>query len=157
MANTYTKIYLQFVFAVKHRQAIIPPDFQERLNTYIGGIVTNQGQKNLIVNGVEDHIHLFVGINKANINLSEFVNVIKTNSSKWINETGIIPQKFQWQEGYGAFSYSASHIDNVYKYVENQQIHHQKTTFKKEYIGLLKAFDIDYDEKYLFDFFDYTE
>lgn len=150
MANTYTQMYIQIVFAVKRRQNLIQKKWKDELHKYICGIVNGKGQKVYAIGGVEDHIHILVSI-KPNIAISDLVRDIKANSSKWINENEFVRGKFQWQEGFGAFSYAQSQLDNVIAYVNNQEQTHQKKTFKDEYLILLQKFDIEYDEKYLFD------
>jgi putative transposase len=150
MANTYTQMYIQIVFAVKRRQNLIQKNWKDELYKYICGIVNGKGQKVYAIGGVEDHIHILVSI-KPNISISDLVRDIKANSSKWINENEFVRGKFQWQEGFGAFSYAQSQLDNVIAYINNQEQHHQKKTFKDEYLTLLQKFDIEYDEKYLFD------
>lgn len=150
MPGTFTQIYIQIVFAVKFRHKLIHPVWQEELNKYIAGIIKAKGQKPIIVNGASDHIHVFIGFRPSML-LSDLVRDIKNNSSKFINEQGWIPQKFRWQEGYGAFSYSQSHIKNVYNYILNQEEHHRKKAFHEEYLEFLKEYEIEYDEKYVFD------
>lgn len=151
--STYSQLYIQVVFAVKNRQALIKEDWEERLYQYITGIVQNKGQKMLAINGVSNHIHIFINI-KPNCNIADLVREIKKSSNTFINENRFTPFKFQWQEGYGVFSYSHSHIDKVAKYVMNQKEHHRKKTFKEEYIDMLQKMNIEYDNKYLFDFMD---
>lgn len=151
MANTYTQIYLQVVFAVQGRQCLIRPEHKEEIYKYITGIVTNQGQKLLQINGVSDHVHLLVGL-KPNIALSDLVRDVKTNSSKFINEQRWVAGKFNWQEGFGAFSYGHSQLDKVIKYIANQEAHHQQRSFKQEYLGFLRKFDIAFEDRYVFDF-----
>jgi putative transposase len=153
MANTFSQIYLQFVFAVQNRQSLISKDNKEELHKYITGLVQNRKAKMLAVNCMPDHIHLFVGF-KPTVLISDFVKEIKVESNEFINDRQWIKGKFNWQEGYGVFSYSHSHIDKVVKYVLNQEQHHQKKTFKQEYLSLLNKFEIPFEEKYLFDFFD---
>jgi REP element-mobilizing transposase RayT len=150
MSSTYSQLYIQIVFAVKNRAALIDANWEERLYQYITGIVQNKGQKMIAINGMPDHIHLFIGM-KPSCCLSDLVREIKKSSNEFVNENKLAKGKFNWQEGFGAFSYSHSHIDNVYKYIMNQKQHHKKTTFMGEYIGFLKKFEIQYDEKYLFD------
>ena len=150
MANTYSQIYIQIVFAVKGRQNLIPKLHREELHKYITGIVTNREQKLLAIFAMPDHIHLLVGL-KPNITISDLVRDIKAGSSKFITESNWIKTKFNWQEGYGAFSYSKSQIDNVIKYILKQEEHHKRKTFKEEYLDFLKKFEIDYNEKYLFE------
>lgn len=150
MANTYTQMYIQIVFAVKRRQNLIQKKWKDELHKYICGIVNGKGQKVYAIGGVEDHIHILVSI-KPNIAISDLVRDIKANSSKWINENEFVRGKFQWQEGFGAFSYAQSQLDNVIAYINNQEKHHQKKTFKNEYLTLIQKFNIEYDEIYLFD------
>ncbi len=150
MANTYTQIYLHVVFSVKGRQNLIHNDWKDELHKYICGIVIGNEQKVYAIGGVADHIHILVSI-KPNIALSDLVRDIKANSSKWINEKSLVKGKFQWQEGFGAFSYAQSQLDTVIAYINNQEQHHQKKTFRDEYLELLQKFNISYDEKYLFE------
>ena len=150
MANTYHQIYLHIVFSVKGRQRLILKSWKDELHKYICGIVNVKEQKVYAIGGVEDHIHILVSI-KPNIPISDLVRDIKANSSKWINLNGKVSNKFQWQGGFGAFSCSQSQLDIVIKYINNQEQHHQKKSFKDEYVGLLQKFNVGYDEKYLFD------
>ena len=150
MPRTFSQIYIQVVFAVKGRQNLIGKSWKEELNKYISGIITNKGQKSIIVNGMPDHIHLFIGL-KPSMAISDLVRDIKNNSTNFINKNQFVKGKFEWQESYGAFSYSHSQINQVYNYILNQEQHHHKKTFKEEYIELLQKFQIDYDEKHLFD------
>jgi len=150
MPGTYSKIYIQIIFAVKGRANLIKPDWQTELHSYIAGIVKNKGHKSIIVNGARDHIHLFVGLNPSKA-ISDLVRDVKNNSTNFINGKGFLHGKFAWQEGYGAFSYSESQIDQVYRYIQNQGIHHRHKTFREEYVEFLDKFQVDYDERYLFD------
>ncbi|MFN5069559.1 MAG: IS200/IS605 family transposase [Bacteroidota bacterium] len=150
MANTYSQIYLQIVFSVKGRQNLISKNWKEELYKYICGIVNGKEQKVYAIGGVADHIHILVSI-KPTIALSDLVRDIKANSSKWINEKGFIKGKFQWQEGFGAFSYAHSQLDIIIAYINNQEQHHLKKTFRDEYTELLQKFDVQYDENYLFE------
>ncbi|MFA5514228.1 MAG: IS200/IS605 family transposase [Sphaerochaetaceae bacterium] len=150
MAGTYTQIYIQIVFAVRGRENLITKAWRDELHKYISGIITNKGQKSIIVNGVADHIHVFVGLKPA-MAISDLVRDIKNNSSNFINERKFMKGKFSWQEGYGAFSYAHSQIEQVYNYILNQEEHHYKKTFKEEYLDFLQEFQIEYNEKYLFD------
>ena len=150
MANTYTQIYLHVVFSVKGRQNLIHKDWKDELYKYICGITNNKEQKVYAIGGVADHIHLLVSI-KPNIALSDLVRDIKANSSKWINERELIKGKFKWQEGFGAFSYAQSQLDNVIAYINNQEQHHRKKLFKDEYIDLLQKYNVNYDDRYLFE------
>ncbi len=152
MANTFSQIYLQFVFAVKNRQSLIKKENKEELHKYITGIVQNRKSKMLAIHCMPDHAHIFVGF-KPVMQISDFVKEIKVESNEFINSKGWIDNKFAWQNGYGVFSYSQSHIDAVIKYILNQEQHHQKKTFGQEYHQLLEKFKIPFEEKYLFDFF----
>ena len=149
MANTYTQIYIQVVFAVQGRYNLIPNQHKEELHKYITGIIRNKSQKLIAINSMPDHIHIFIGM-KPNIALSDLVRDIKNNSSRFINEKRWMPGKFNWQEGFGGFSYSHSQIDAVVKYIQSQEKHHSRRTFKEEYVEMLEKFNIDYDAKYLF-------
>jgi len=153
MANTYTQISIHAIFAVKHRENFITKDWRNDLHSYISGTISNTGSKPLAVGGWKDHVHLFFGMNPT-IAISEFIKVIKSNSSKWINEQGFLKGKFQWQESYAAFSYSKSQRNSVIRYIMNQEQHHATKTFKEEYLETLKKFDVEYDEKYLIEFYD---
>jgi len=153
MPNTYTQLYIQFVFAVKGRESLIQQEWKQELYKYITGIVQNNKSKLLAINGVSDHVHVFIGY-KPSVSIPDLVKDIKVASSFWINGNKRTKMKFNWQEGYGAFSYSRSHIDAVCKYIQNQESHHQKKTFKEEYLEFLKQFEVEYEEKYLFEFID---
>jgi REP element-mobilizing transposase RayT len=150
MPNTYSQIYIQIVFAVKGKQNLIQNDNREELHKYITGIVQNRGQKILAIFCMPDHTHVFIGL-QPSITVSDLVRDIKAGSSKFINDNKWMKGKFNWQEGFGAFSYSRSHIDNVVHYILNQQEHHKKKSFMDEYLEFLKKYAIDYDEKYLFE------
>lgn len=150
MAGTFSQIYIQVVFAVKGRENLISEQWQSELHKYISGIIKAKEQKPIIVNGVDDHIHCFIGLNPA-MAISDLVRDIKNNSSKFINERKFVKGKFQWQEGYGAFSYSHSQIEQVYNYILNQKEHHKKRTFKEEYIDFLNKFEIEHKPEYLFE------
>ncbi|MEW6608253.1 MAG: IS200/IS605 family transposase [bacterium] len=150
MANTYSQIYIQIVFAVKGRQHLIPKQHREELQKYITGIVQAREQKMLSIFCMPDHTHLLVGL-KPSIATSNLVRDIKAGSSNFINNNKWIRGNFNWQEGFGAFSYSRSQVDDVIKYILNQEYHHRKRTFREEYIEFLKKFKIEYDEKYLFE------
>ena len=153
MANTFSQIYLQFVFAVKGRQSLIAKENKEELHKYITGLVQNRKAKMLAIHCMPDHIHIFVGF-KPSFLIADFVKEIKVESNEFITGKKWIRGKFSWQEGYGVFSYSHSHIDRVIKYVLGQEAHHRKTTFREEYHQLLEKFEIPFEEKYLFDFID---
>lgn len=150
MSSTYSQIYIQIVFAVKGRQSLIQQSWEEELYKYITGIIQNKGQKMLAINGMPDHIHIFIGL-KPSCCLSDLVREIKKASNVFINEKKFCPFKFEWQEGYGAFSYSHSALDNVIGYIANQKEHHRKKSFREEYVDFLKKFDVDYKEEYLFE------
>ena len=149
MPNTYTQIYIQIVFAVKGRQNFIAKQHREELHKYITGIVQKRDHKMLSIFCMPDHTHLFVGL-KPSMAVSDLTRDIKSGSSNFINNQKWVQGKFNWQEGFGAFSYSKSQINNVIKYILNQEEHHRKTTFKEEYIDILNKFEIEFDEKYLF-------
>jgi len=151
MANTFSQIYLQFVFAVGQRECLIAKDHKEELHKYITGLVQNRNAKMLAIHCMPDHTHLFVGL-KPTVLISDFIKEVKVESNEFINSKRWIKGKFSWQEGYGAFSYSHSHIGAVCNYISNQERHHQKLTFREEYEELLKKFEISFEEKYLFDF-----
>jgi putative transposase len=153
MSNTFSQIYLQFVFAVKNRENLIAKEHKEELHQYITGLVTNRKAKMLAINCMPDHLYLFVGF-KPVISISDFLKEIKVESNEFINSKKWVRGKFRWQEGYGVFSYSHSHVDNVIRYVINQEIHHQKKTFRQEYDAMLRKFAIEYEEKYSFQFLD---
>lgn len=148
MPNTYTQLYIHFVFAAKYRMAIIQPEWEE-LHRYITGIVQNNGHKLLAINSATDHLHLFIGLNPSQ-SISELMRLVKGDSSEFVNKQGFTKRKFQWQEGYGAFSNSNSQIDSVVKYINNQKEHHRKKSFKEEYLNILKDYSVNYDEKYVF-------
>lgn len=150
MANTYTQIYIHIVFAVKGRQNLISNNWKDELYKYITGITINEGQKLIAINGMPDHIHILVGL-KPNKALSDLVRDIKANSSRFINEKRWINGKFEWQTGFGAFSYNHSQLTNVINYIQNQEEHHKVKIFKEENVEFLKAFDVDYKSEYIFD------
>jgi REP element-mobilizing transposase RayT len=150
MANTYHQIYLQTVFAVKYRNAVIEKEWKHELFSVIGNLINEADCKNIIVNGVEDHVHCFFSL-KPVVSVSELMKKVKAKSSKYINDKSLTKERFEWQVGYGVFSYSQSQIGKVYDYILNQEEHHKKQTFKNEYLQLLESFKIDYDENYLFE------
>ena len=150
MPGTFSQIYIQIVFAVKGRENLISKSNQDELNKYIAGIIKGKEQKSIIVNGMPDHIHSLIGLRPV-MAISDLVRDIKNNSSNFINDKKWVKGKFSWQEGYGAFSYSHSDIENVYQYILNQEEHHKKKTFREEYDNLLKKFEVEYNEKYLFE------
>jgi putative transposase len=149
MANSYTQIHIQAVFVVSNRQSLILPSWEDELYKYITSIIQKYDHKMLAINGVADHTHLFFGMRPTQ-SISDLMKEVKESTSKWINERGLAEGKFSWQSGYGAFSYSKSHVERVIKYVLKQKEHHKKWTFLEEYIRLLKAFGIEYDERYIF-------
>ena len=150
MAGTFSQLYIQTVFAVKGRENLIDKKWRDELCKYISGIIKGKVQKSIIVNGVADHIHCFIGL-KPNMSISDLMRDVKNNSSKFINDKGFVKDKFSWQEGYGAFSYSHSQIEQVYNYILNQEMHHQKKTSKEEYLEFLTKYEIEYKNEYLFD------
>jgi putative transposase len=152
MAHTFSQIYVQTVFAVAVRQSLIRPDFKEELQKYITGIVRKQGQKLIEINCMPDHAHLLIGL-KPSIALSDLIRDVKSGSTEFIKRKGWIRGRFNWQEGFGAFSYSHSHLDSVIRYIRNQEKHHARKSFKSEYLTLLRKFDVAYDAKYVFEFF----
>ena len=148
MANTFTQIYLHLVFAVQNRISLIQPEWKDELYKYITGIIQNNGHKLIVINGIPNHLHIAVGYKPHQL-IPDLLQDVKANSSKWINEKRFNKGKFNWQARYGAFSFSHSHIDRVVKYINNQEQHHGKKTFREEYIQLLKKYNIPYDEKYI--------
>jgi REP element-mobilizing transposase RayT len=150
MAGSFSKIYIQIVFAVHGRQNLLKLPWRTEVFKYISGIISNKNQKPIIVNGVSDHVHILVGM-KSSISVSELVRDIKNNSTNFIRDMQWLPNKFNWQEGHGAFSYSSKDVDFIYNYILNQEEHHKKFSFREEYIDLLNQFQIEFDEKYLFD------
>jgi putative transposase len=149
MANTYSQIYIQVIFAVKGRANLIREKHHEELYKYITGLIKHRKQKLICINGMPDHVHLFIGLN-PDVALSDLIRDVKRYSTIFINEKKWMPGRFYWQEGFAAFSYSHSHIDQVFKYIQNQKEHHKRVLFRDEYVRLLKKFNIDYNEKYLF-------
>jgi putative transposase len=150
MADTYSQIYVHLVFSVKGRQSLIQEAWKDRLYKYICGIASGKGQKVFAIGGVADHIHLLVSM-KPSISVSELVRDLKSNSSKWLNEQGLFKGKFEWQNGFGAFTCGHTQLNSIIAYVNNQEIHHKKETFKEEYLKLLKEFEIEFNEQFLFD------
>ena len=153
MANTYTQLHIQLVFAVKYREALIQKEWKERLHQYITGILQQNEHKLLQINSMPDHIHIFIGM-RPHQSISALMQNAKSESTKWINNQKLCASSFNWQEGYGAFSYGRSQIDQVCKYVLNQKQHHAVKSFKTEYIDLLTLFEISFNDKYLFEFYD---
>lgn len=153
MANTYTQLYIQFVFSVKGKANLIKESFRDELEKVICGIVSSHHCKTYAIYCNPDHTHIFVGMHPT-IAPSKLMEQVKSGSSKWLNAKKHLPGKFAWQDGYGAFTYSKSHIDAVVKYILNQPEHHKKQSFKGEYLLLLKKFEIEFDERYLFEYYD---
>ena len=149
MANTYHQIYLQTVFAVKYRRALIHKSWGKKFFGVIGNLINETDCKTIIVNGVEDHVHCLIGL-KPVISISELMKTVKVKSSKYANDQNLTESRFEWQEGYGVFSYGQSQVDKVYKYILNQEEHHKKRKFREEYLEFLKNFKIEYDERYIF-------
>ena len=149
MSGTYSQIYIQVVFAVKRRENLIQLNWEDKLYKYITGIVQQKGQKMIAINGIPNHIHFLIGI-KTVCCLSDLVREVKKSSNQYINENRFCPYKFNWQEGYGAFSYGQSQLDVIIRYIMNQKEHHKKNSFKREYIGFLKKFQVEHQEQYLF-------
>lgn len=150
MANTYTQVHIQVVFAVKNRQCLIKKEWKDRLYKYMTGIIQHYGHKVLQINGVADHVHILFGMRPTQ-SLSDLMKQVKQDSSQWINESGFVRGRFSWQAGYGAFSYSKSAVPHVIRYIANQESHHSKQSFKDEYRSLLIDYGIDFKEEYLFD------
>lgn len=153
MANTYTQLYAQIIFSPKGRQNLIHDRIKIQIHKYISGIVKNQNQKLMIINGMPDHIHMFVGFS-PDIALSDLIGVIKSNTTNYINDQKLILGKFSWQRGFGAFTYSKSQVPDVISYIQNQEQHHRKKTFKEEYREILEKFGVEYMNEYLFEWFD---
>jgi putative transposase len=150
MAGTFSQIYIQYVFAVNGRGCLLQKPWRDEVFKYMAGIIKGKNQKPIIVNGVANHVHVFAGI-KPTMTISDLVRDIKNNSSKFINENKFLKGKFSWQQGYGAFSYAHSQLDDVYQYIMTQEEHHRKRSFREEYLDFLQKFEIEYDERYLFD------
>jgi len=151
MANTFSQIYIQTVFAVNGRLSLIRPEFKEELYKYMTGIVRNNGQKLISINGMSDHVHILIGLKPA-MALADLVREVKTDSSIFIKKKKWVRGKFSWQEGYGAFSYGHSQLDTIIRYIQNQEQHHRRRSFKDEYLAWLKKFEIPFEEKYVFQF-----
>ena len=149
MANTFTQLHIQFIFAVKYRIAVIQPSWKESLHKYITGIFQKNKHKMLQINGMPDHMHILIGLHQEQ-SISSIIQNVKTESSKWINNKKLTPGKFAWQDGYGAFSYSKSQVPRVIRYIQQQEQHHRKKTFLEEYRSFLEAFEIEYDDRYIF-------
>src|SRR5688572_26910702 len=151
MANIYHQIYLQTVFAVKYRKAVIKKEWRPKLLGVIGNLINETNGKTIIVNGVEDHVHCFLGL-KPVVSVSELMKTVKAKSSKYIDDHNLTSRKFEWQEGYGVFSYRQSDLDTIFKYIQNQEEHHKTRSFRDEYLDLLKEFKVTYDEQYIFQY-----
>lgn len=151
--GTYTQIYLQYVFAVKFRNALIQPKEQKELYAFMAGLINSMGHKSYAINGMPDHVHVFMSFNPK-YSISETIKEIKRASSNFINARKWFPGKFQWQGGYGCFSYSKSQAHTVVNYVLNQKEHHRKVTFREEYLDFLEKYELEFDRRYLFEFFD---
>ena len=149
MANTYSQIHIQFVFAVKHRLALISNEWKEELQQFITGIFQSNNHKMLQINSMPDHTHIFIGMRPTQA-ISSLVQNVKSESSRWINDHHLTSGRFAWQDGYGAFSYCKSHVSDVIRYIQNQEIHHRKEKFPDEYTRLLNEFEIDWDKRYIF-------
>ncbi|MBN8705978.1 MAG: IS200/IS605 family transposase [Bacteroidetes bacterium] len=150
MVGTFSQIYVQVVFAVNGRENLLQKPWRDDVFKYIAGIIKSKNQKSIIVNGVGNHVHFLVGL-KPSMSLSDLVRDVKNNSSNFINEQKFVGGKFSWQNGFGSFSYSHSQLDQVYQYILNQEQHHRNKSFREEYIGFLKKYEIEFEEKYLFD------
>ncbi len=153
MANTFSQVSIHCVFAVKGRENIITPAFRDRLHAYMSAILKGSVAYPLAVNGWSDHVHVFFEL-PMTVSIADLMRNLKSKSSKWVNDNRLVLGRFQWQEGYGAFSYSRSQRDEVIRYIINQEKHHATTTFREEYLNMLKRFDVEYDEQYLFEFYD---
>ncbi len=153
MANTYTQITIHVVFAVKGRENFIKPAFKDEVFKYIAGIISNKQQKLLCINGMPDHVHALIGL-EPDMTLSDLVRDIKANSSRFINEKRWLRWNFEWQKGFGAFSYSRSQRPNVIRYIEHQEQHHATRSFREEYLEMLRKFEVEFDRKYVFEFYD---
>jgi REP element-mobilizing transposase RayT len=153
MPNTYTQLFVQLVFAVKGRESLIPKGSREQIHKYITSVVQKDGNKMLAVFCMQNHIHLLIGLNPS-ISISALVLDIKRASTNFINENNIVRIQFNWQKGFGVFSYSKSQVNDVVNYILNQEAHHQKKTFRQEYVEFLQKFEVEYEEKYLFEFID---
>jgi putative transposase len=153
MADTYTQLYVHLVISPKGRESLLHVKFSKELFSYISGILTNKGHKSIIINGMPDHVHILMGLNPA-MAISDLVRELKKSSSSFIHEKKFVKGKFYWQEGYGAFSCSRSQLEKLYNYIQNQQEHHKKRSFRQEYLELLQKFEIPFKQEYLFEFFE---
>ena len=153
MANTYTQLNVQTVFAVKGRENILNSHFRTQLFEYITDILRNNKQFPLAINGYKDHVHIFFELNPDS-SLSNVLELVKSNSSKWFNSNRLVMGRFEWQRGYSGFTYSRSQRNNVIQYILNQENHHKSQTFREEYLEILRKFEMEYDERYIFEFYD---
>jgi putative transposase len=151
--GTFTQMYVQLVFAVRNRDAVLTKDIRNRVFEYMSGITTNMKHKSIIINGTSNHVHILLGLNPV-ISVSDTVHDIKRSSSLFINNEKLCPYRFSWQEGYGGFTYSRSQINEVYNYIENQEFHHRKRTFREEYTDILINNEIEFEQQFLFDFWE---
>lgn len=154
--GVFTQLYIHIIFSPKYHDRLLRREIRSEVFSYISGIITNKGHKSIIVNGVIDHVHILIGLNPKE-SISDIVGTIKRDSSTFINDKKMFLGKFHWQEGYGAFSHSRSQLNAVYKYIQNQEEHHKKKTFKEEYMELLSKLEVQYEERYLFEFFENVE
>lgn len=153
MANTYTQMYAQIIFSPKGRENLILPSFEERIYQYMTGVIRDNGQKLIAINGMPDHLHLFIGF-KPNMAIADLVREVKTSATKYINNHRLLPWRFGWQDGYGCFTYAHSQIDVVAQYVMSQKQHHRTKTFREEYTALLQKFEVAYDDRYVFEYYE---
>ena len=149
--GTFTQMYVQLVFAVKKREALLHKNIRNRVFEYMSGIITGMKHKSIIVNGVSNHVHILIGLHPSK-SVSETVHTIKRSSSLFINKEKLCTGKFAWQEGYGSFTYGGSQLESVYNYILNQEKHHEKISFREEYIQFLEKYQVEHDERFLFDF-----
>jgi len=153
MANTYSQLTIHGVFAVKYRENLLVKPFRDNVHKYISGILEAIECKPLAVNGWLDHVHVLFALPVTKC-VADVMEVVKGNSSKWVNQQHFLPGKFQWQSGYGAFSLSKDHRDNCIRYIMNQEQHHSKVSFKQEYEELLSLYEVDWNERYVFEYYD---
>ena len=149
MENTYTQVHLQLVFTVKNRRSLIHPSWKDELYKNMAGIIRSYDHKLLQINGMPDHVHILIGMRPTQ-SLSDLMKKVKGESSEWINNKKFLTEKFSWQEGFGAFSYAKEQVPNVIRYIQNQETHHRKQTFREEYMEILKTQEVDFDERYIF-------
>ena len=149
MANTYSQMYVQTVFGVKYRKALLKESLKHETFAVLGNLINETGCKTIIINGMHDHVHCLIGI-KPSLSVSNVMKSVKAKSSKWLNESNRLEHRFEWQPGFGSFSYSHSHLDSVIRYIRNQENHHKKMSFREEYIKMLGSFNIEFDERYIF-------